>query len=428
MAEQIRKLREEVLTLRGVIERPPAPPDNGTLEKMAGQLRQLAGDMEVLRTARLAETSQPTLNTADSLLKALQLDERLNELLKQKEIAKHNAVAAVAASQSPVHAFSPFLRWSTLGFAVVGAATGLFAGMSQSPVVAALLPLLFGLLGGAGGLFIAKMDLHSPVAQERIRVMGSSIVAFMVLCMLGSIWGLSRRTGQAPTAFFTWSAPDPISVTGLAQRDAAMNLQLVLLRSRLQALGATPAEQAAILQAVAAAPKTQERTLGVVAQAALTPLKEAAQYLQAAATGLEAVPKDSDAYEEAQATQRDMRRWSIELRQWAARVGTPQCPKELLENRLEQLDLSMKVWLRALNALDDESMAVKYFANLIDAQVALTKTLYAVEAKTAAPDVIPQEQLDAADALLRIMRAQAEPQKGGWLPLAHVELSGATDS
>jgi hypothetical protein len=159
LSEQLRKLHEELAALRNGVERPSMPREDSTVNILAAQLKHVTEDVETLRRALTPEHSRSFQDTTDALIKALELDVRLKELVNQKESSRDPATANAAVSQPPLHAFSPLVRWSTLGFALVGAATGLFAGMSQSPVVAALLPMLFALLGGTGGIFIAKTDL-----------------------------------------------------------------------------------------------------------------------------------------------------------------------------------------------------------------------------------------------------------------------------
>ena len=54
------------------------------------------------------------------------------------------------------------VRWYMLGFALLGGAVGFFAGSSQSPVIGTLLPLLFGLIGGAGD----EMQAHASLREQ----------------------------------------------------------------------------------------------------------------------------------------------------------------------------------------------------------------------------------------------------------------------
>jgi hypothetical protein len=57
-------------------------------------------------------------------------------------------------------------RWFTLGLALVGVATGYLIALSKSPVVGIVLPLLFGLIGGAGGVYLWQADLACIMHRE----------------------------------------------------------------------------------------------------------------------------------------------------------------------------------------------------------------------------------------------------------------------
>jgi hypothetical protein len=54
------------------------------------------------------------------------------------------------------------------GLALLTAYVGFAAGLSESPVVATLVPLIFGLLGGAGGFYIAQEDLFRGRAAQKV--------------------------------------------------------------------------------------------------------------------------------------------------------------------------------------------------------------------------------------------------------------------
>jgi hypothetical protein len=56
-------------------------------------------------------------------------------------------------------------RWFVSGSALIGCATGYLLAFSRSPVVGVALPLIFGLAGSAGSIYIAKADLTS--AKDR---------------------------------------------------------------------------------------------------------------------------------------------------------------------------------------------------------------------------------------------------------------------
>ena len=58
---------------------------------------------------------------------------------------------------------------------LVGLTAGFFAGMSKTPVVAVLLPFLFALIGGAGGLYLATAPLDSEIGLMRLRLIGKGL-------------------------------------------------------------------------------------------------------------------------------------------------------------------------------------------------------------------------------------------------------------
>lgn len=142
------------------------------------------------------------------------------------------------------------LRWFVGVFALLGFATGYFSGASQSPVVNTLLPLLFGLMGGASGFHLLRMDISS---QESIRLntfLAKGLVLFTAFCLVGTIYGTLLRTGRSlfsimPISMFR--SEKMVDIPHLDEHDANRLVQLALLRSRLQAIGVPAHEQRVIL-------------------------------------------------------------------------------------------------------------------------------------------------------------------------------------
>src|SRR5262245_45022719 len=87
------------------------------------------------------------------------------------------------------------VRWFIAGFSLLGLSVGLLAGNSNSPVVGVVLPLLFGLVGGASGFHLAQIDLTSKTEGRRLRYLGVALIAFMLPLLLGSAYGVLLRTG-----------------------------------------------------------------------------------------------------------------------------------------------------------------------------------------------------------------------------------------
>src|ERR1700730_7776645 len=130
-------------------------------------------------------------------------------------------------------------RWFTFGLGVVGAATGYLVALSSSPVVGVVLPLVFGLAGGAGGAYIAKADLNSEHGQRRLALIGKSVGALSLAMIVASMLTLLARTETGRQAF--------IKFPGVEQLNAKSLVTLATLRARLQVLGASEEEQKGIL-------------------------------------------------------------------------------------------------------------------------------------------------------------------------------------
>jgi len=91
--------------------------------------------------------------------------------------------------------------WYVLGCAGTGFLVGYFAGLSESPVVATTMPLLFALLGGSGGLYVARADLRAEETVLRVRLLGISLAAFAFACAIGGSYGGASEP-EAPGATF----------------------------------------------------------------------------------------------------------------------------------------------------------------------------------------------------------------------------------
>jgi hypothetical protein len=129
--------------------------------------------------------------------------------------------------------------WFTAGLGLIGAATGYFVALSRSPVVAVVLPLVFGLIGGAGGVYLAKADVKSDEGRYRLALIGNAVGALalvMVLTTAVTLWSRNAATYQALSG-----------VAGVSQLDAKDQLTLVGLRAQLELLGASADEQKSVL-------------------------------------------------------------------------------------------------------------------------------------------------------------------------------------
>lgn len=185
---------------------------------------------------------EPVSPHVRAMLDALLLDERLSAIEAQiVEARKHKALAASISGP-----FSRQLRPYTAGFALIGFTLGVFAGWSSTPVVATILPLIFGLLGGAGGLYLAQADLGSP----RTRILGVTMSLFAGLTLLGACIGVSMRTRTGIVDMMPRLLTAPVLPT-VAQTspmvDVDARLALAVLRARLVTLAVPPPERDQIL-------------------------------------------------------------------------------------------------------------------------------------------------------------------------------------
>jgi hypothetical protein len=142
-----------------------------------------------------------------------------------------------------------------VGFSLLGLCVGFFAGNSNSPVIGVVLPLLFGLVGSAGGFYLSAADLSAPATTLRLRFLGVALTGFILLLLIGSVYGVLLRTGLGIASFFPRSllvSPPSRDLPSLGERNAREAIQLVLMRGRLRALGASDAEQQIILNQIVA--------------------------------------------------------------------------------------------------------------------------------------------------------------------------------
>lgn len=136
--------------------------------------------------------------------------------------------------------------WYVAGLAVVGLASGFFAGASHTAIIGTLLPLLFALIGGTSGIYIANADLTAPAFAERLRWLGRALACFGLACLIGSTAGILLRLhyerpyrGNELSALWHGRVQD--------------GLQLAALRTKLRMLGVSSDEEASVLAAAARA-------------------------------------------------------------------------------------------------------------------------------------------------------------------------------
>ena len=143
------------------------------------------------------------------------------------------------------------LRWYLIGLSFLGVAIGYFAGSSQSPVIGTLLPLLFGLVGGAGGLYLTRVDLERPEILFRLRIIGKALTLFIIFALMGSIYGISLRTERSILSFFSpriFQTETRYEIPVSTKGDPKKAIEIAMLRARIRAIGVSLAEEQYILQ------------------------------------------------------------------------------------------------------------------------------------------------------------------------------------
>ena len=184
------------------------------------------------------------------------------------------------------------LWWYAAGLAIVGLASGFFAGASHTPIVGTLLPLLFALIGGGSGVYVANADLTAPSIAMRLQWLGRALGLFGIACLVGSGAGISLRLHHEVP-------PDRNALLTVWHGNTHDGVELAALRAKLRMLGASSAEEDFVLRAAArtindaARPIPPEHVRELVAETRQlkTDLK---QLRDKSATSGTPVPEDAD--------------------------------------------------------------------------------------------------------------------------------------
>jgi hypothetical protein len=120
----------------------------------------------------------------------------------------------------------------------LGALLGVWIAWSQSPVVVTVIPLLFGVIGSAGGYSLLKMDFSKPQNKEKLKVISVALGTLCLSCLLFMFAAIMSRPFLAALI-----SRDEVDVSTLSSP-----LRAIMLRARLQALGAAANEIKFILK------------------------------------------------------------------------------------------------------------------------------------------------------------------------------------
>jgi hypothetical protein len=120
----------------------------------------------------------------------------------------------------------------------LGALLGVWIAWSKSQVVVAVLPLLFGLIGGAGGYSLLKMDFSRPHNKEKLRIVGMGLGCLCATCLIFMTAAILARPWMRD-----WEMSENIDI-----QNSASPLEAITMRARLRALGASGDEIKYILK------------------------------------------------------------------------------------------------------------------------------------------------------------------------------------
>jgi hypothetical protein len=131
----------------------------------------------------------------------------------------------------------PTSRWLYVALGLLGTCVGFFTGLSESPITATVIPLLFGLISGGAGISLVRLDSSTPEGFQKQRSLSLSLVAFTVACLLASVYGISLRTGSGVSVFWKGVAQNgPVALPDVGSGASFdQQAQLLLLRRRLEA-------------------------------------------------------------------------------------------------------------------------------------------------------------------------------------------------
>ncbi len=124
--------------------------------------------------------------------------------------------------------------------ASIGAAAGYSVGLSQTPVVATLLPLLFGLIAGGSGFLLMKADFTNEEDRRNAMPALGGIAVFALSYLGAMAHGAAIRSPSAP-AIDHPAFPERLTISQSAA--------LIQSRKALAVSGASQEEQSAIIDA-----------------------------------------------------------------------------------------------------------------------------------------------------------------------------------
>ncbi len=135
---------------------------------------------------------------------------------------------------------------ASLASLLLGSCVGILTGLSQSPVVGVLLPLLFGALGGTGGLFLARTDIANQSQKQTIMFTSVAVAMLAIGTIAGVFVGIDYRVGDR-----SWPSLGGSAMFPPADASGQEVVDWVLLDTRLRLLGLDVEQRHSVLKRIA---------------------------------------------------------------------------------------------------------------------------------------------------------------------------------
>ncbi len=143
-----------------------------------------------------------------------------------------------------------------LGCAVLGITTGLLVGLSSSPVVQFVLPLLFALIGGSAWLFAIKASATAKATEAKLSIAGWTSVTLALPFLVFMLYGSIVRTGADLSSLIPpWKNPPPeptLSADTVAGLPPDAAVAILLANRALANAGIAESDRKSVVQRIIA--------------------------------------------------------------------------------------------------------------------------------------------------------------------------------
>jgi len=144
------------------------------------------------------------------------------------------------------------MYWYRIGLLLLGVCVGLLTGLSQSPVVSVLLPLLFSLIAGTSGFFAATAIAKGGRALVHLDEIGKLIIWFVAPILVFALYGAAIRTDSPLSAYLApFSSKDDSAFEKLyAEASPEDKVLVAQMRGLLRKAGLNDQEAASVAEAI----------------------------------------------------------------------------------------------------------------------------------------------------------------------------------